>query len=345
MTGQDSAPRTTSPNQSMAALEADAEKLRAEIAGLQAELVALRGRTPLQSESDVLQANEKLVRAAMRAQAVAENAAAIRRARQAAAQVRNDDLREANSQLVTSALHAQAQEAQAQQAHAQALTSMATAAHELRNPLSPIRLAAEMLGEARGDLARFTKLRDIIEAEVGHIVRLVDDLVDGSRVASGKLSLLRAETSLAGALETAVETCRPAIESRGQQLVVELPPGDAMNLHADRSRLVQVFTNLLDNASKYTLEGGRLQLVAARSAGAVMVRVQDNGIGIPAEALPRVFDMFFQDSAAAVLRPNGLGIGLAIVRELVEAHGGTIVASSEGEGQGSVFEVTMPVDA
>ena len=153
---------------------------------------------------------------------------------------------------MTSALHAQAQEAQAQQAHAQALTSMATAAHELRNPLSPIRLAAEMLGEARGDLTRFTKLRDIIEAEVVHIARLVDDLLDGSRMASGKLSLERADTALAPVLETAAEACRPAIESRQQQLVVELPPDDAKPLHADHTRLVQVFTNLLDNASKYT---------------------------------------------------------------------------------------------
>src|SRR5690606_34843663 len=212
-------------------------KLREEVAGLEAELAALRGRTPLRSESDLLEANEKLVVAAMRAQAVAESAAALRRSgRQAASRALNDDLQEANSQLVASALHAQEREARARKGQAQALASMATAAHELRNPLSPIKLAADMLGEARGDLKRFTRLRDIIESEVVHIVRLVDDLVDGSRVASGKLSLLRAETSLAGALETAVETCRPAIESRGQQLVVELPPGDAMNLHADRSR-------------------------------------------------------------------------------------------------------------
>ena len=332
-----------SKKQALAALEADAVKLREEVAGLQAELAALRGRTPLRSESDVLEANEQLVLAAMRAQTVAENAAAIRLARQAAARARSDDLQEANSQLVTSTLHAQEQEAQAQQAHAQALTSMATAAHELRNPLSPIRLAAEMLGEARGDLKRFTKLRDIIESEVDHIVRLVDDLLDGSRLASGKLSLERVDTGLAPVLETAVEACRPAIESRQQQLVVELPPDDAMPLRADHTRLVQVFSNLLDNASKYTPEGGRIHLVAARTPGALTVCIHDTGIGIPADALLHIFDMFFQDTAAAVLRPGGLGIGLAIVRELVEAHGGTVVASSDGEGEGSTFEVTFPV--
>ncbi|MGY0559236.1 sensor histidine kinase [Luteimonas sp. A277] len=332
-----------SKKQALAALEADAVKLRAEVAGLQAELAALRGRTPLRSESDVLQANEKLVQAAMRAQAVAENAAAIRRTRQDASRARSDDLQQANSQLVTSALHAQAQEAQAQQAHAQALTSMATAAHELRNPLSPIRLAAEMLGEARGDLSRFTKLRDIIEEEVVHIARLVDDLLDGSRMASGKLSLERADTGLALVLETAVDACRPAIESRLQQLVVELPPDDAMPLHADHTRLVQVFTNLLHNASKYTPEGGRIHLAAAQTPGELTVRIHDTGIGMTADTLLHIFDMFYQDAAAAVQRPGGLGIGLAIVRELVEAHGGTVVASSDGEGLGSSFEVTLPV--
>ncbi|WP_457021172.1 sensor histidine kinase [Luteimonas sp. A611] len=345
MSGQDSPSRTAASIQSLVALEADAVKLRAEVAGLQAELAALRGRTPLRSESDVLEANEQLVLAAMRAQAVAENAAALRLPRQAAARARNHDLQEANSQLVTSSLHAQEQEAQAQQAHAQALASMATAAHELRNPLSPIRLAAEMLGEARGDLKRFTRLRDIIESEVVHLVRLVDDLLDGSRLASGKLRLERADTGLAQVLEIAVETCRPVIESRRQQLEVVLPPGDAMHLHADHTRLVQVFTNLLDNASKYTPEGGRIDLVATRTPGALTVRIQDTGNGISAGALLHIFDLFFQETAAAALRPGGLGIGLAIVRELVEAHDGTVVASSGGEGQGSTFEVTLPVDA
>src|SRR5690606_9905955 len=340
MSGPDSPPPTAA---SQLALEANAAKLRAEVAELQAELAALRARTQLRSEDDVLEANEQLVRAAMRAQAVAENAAALRHASQVAARTRYHDLQEANRQLVASSLQAQEHEARAQQAHAQALASMATAAHELRNPLSPIRLAAEMLGEARGDLKRFTRLRDIIESEVAHLVRLVDDLLDGSRLASGKLRLERADTRLARVLEIAVETCRPVIESRRQQLEVALPPGDAMHLHADHTRLVQVFTNLLDNASKYTPEGGRIDLVASRAPGALTVRIQDTGNGISAGALLHIFDLFFQETAAAALRPGGLGIGLAIVRELVEAHDGTVVASSDGEGQGSTFAVTLPV--
>lgn len=339
MSGRDSPPPTAA---SQVALEANAAKLRAEVAGLQAELAALRARTQLRSESDVLEANEQLVRAAMRAQAVAENAAALRLAREAAARARHHDLQEANSQLVTSSLQAQEHEAQAQHAHAQALASMATAAHELRNPLSPIRMAAELLGEARGDLTRFTRLREIIESEVVHLARLVDDLLDGSRLASGKLRLERADTGLARVLDIVVETCRPVIESRRQKLVVELPAGDAMRLHADHTRLVQVFTNLLDNASKYTPEGGRIDLVATRAPGAFTVRIRDNGNGISADGLLHIFDLFFQETAAAALRPGGLGIGLAIVRELVEAHDGTVVASSGGEGQGSTFEVTLP---
>src|SRR5690606_8726904 len=234
------------------------------------------------------------------------------------------------------------QETLALEAHARALGSMAAAAHELRNPLTPIRLAAGMLGDARDDTVRFTRLRDIIEMEVVHIAQLVDDLVDGSRVVSGKLRLEFADTGLASVLDTAVAPFRPAMEAHRQQLVLDLPPDDTMQLRADRTRLVQVFTNLLDNASKYTPEGGRIELRATRSAEAFTVDVHDTGIGIPADALVPIFDMFVQHSAAAALRPGGLGIGLAIVREVVEAHGGTIGASSAGEGLGSTFQVTLP---
>lgn len=325
-------------------LESEAVKLRAEVVALQGELATLRERTPLRSERDLLEANQQLVLTAMRAQAVADNTAALRRAGpHADSRTRNADLLEANSQLVASALRAQQGEAIAREAQARAIATMASAAHELRNPLSPIRLAAEMLAEAREDPERFTRLRAIIEAEVEHIVRLVDDLVDASRVASGKLRLQRTDTSLATVLESAVATCGPAIASRGQRLVFEVPPQDAMSLSADRSRLLQVFTNLLDNASKYTPHGGQIGLAAARADGALVVRVCDSGIGIPPAALLRVFDLFFQDAAAAKMRPDGLGIGLAIVRELVESHGGTITASSEGTGCGSAFVVTLPM--
>ncbi|WP_132986889.1 ATP-binding protein [Luteimonas terricola] len=356
MTRRDSTSRSAVATQSLATLEAHAVLLRAEVAGLRAELANLRDRLPPRGGGDLLEANEQLILAALRAQAVAE--AAERHREEAAARKRSIDgrqragtraqhgaLQEANGLLVASSLQAQAQETRALEAHAQALGSMATAAHELRNPLTPIRLAAGMLGEARDDLVRFTRLRDVIEAEVVHIARLVDDLVDGSRVVSGKLRLEYADVNLASVLESAVQTCRPAMESRHQQLVIDLPAGDAMQLHADYTRLVQVFTNLLDNASKYTPEGGRISLVAVRSPAALTVSVNDNGIGVPADALLRIFDMFVQDSAAAALRPGGLGIGLAIVRELVEAHGGTVVGSSGGRDLGSTFVVTFQASA
>src|SRR5690606_33232831 len=198
--GQEPPLRTAASSQSLVALEADAVKLRAEVAQLQAELATLRGGTLLRNESDVLEANEQLVLAAVRAQAVAENAAALRLVRQTTARARSHDLQQANSQLVASSLHAQEQEAHAHQGPAQALSAMATAAHELRNPLSPIRMAAELLGEARGDLTRFTRLRGIIETEVMHLARLVEDLLDGSRLASGKLRLERTDTGLARVL-------------------------------------------------------------------------------------------------------------------------------------------------
>lgn len=256
--------------------------------------------------------------------------------------VLHDALQEANAHLVISALHAQAQEGEAREAHARQLKSMVMVAHELRNPLAPIRVAAGMLDRARDDLAQFTWLQQIIEGQVTHIARLVDDLLDGSRVSTGKLHLEREQVDLRRVLETAVHTCRPAMETRHQQLLVDLPP-DAMPLHGDRTRLVQVFTNLLDNASKYTPEGGRITLATVQSNDAVTVSVSDNGIGISDDALPHVFDLFVQDSRAVALRKGGLGIGLAVVRELVEAHGGTVVGTSGGKDMGSTFAVTLPI--
>ena len=203
---------------------------------------------------------------------------------------RHDALQEANAHLVISTLNAQAQEGEAREAHARQLKSMVMVAHELRNPLAPIRVAAGMLDRARDDLAQFTWLQQIIEGQVTHIARLVDDLLDGSRVSTGKLHLEHEQVDLRRVLETAVYTCRPAMETRHQQLLVDLPP-DAMPLHGDRTRLVQVFTNLLDNASKYTPEGGRITLATVQSNDAVTVSVSDDGIGITEDALPRVFDL------------------------------------------------------
>ena len=165
-------------------------------------------------------------------------------------------LQEANGHLVLSALEAQAGEAHAREAHARQSDAMAMAAHELRNPLTPIRLAADMLEEARDDLPRLAGLQDMINDQVRHLARLVDDLLDGTRIAAGKLRLECGPVDLGQVPEMAVLTCRPAMEVRGQQLDLDLDPGNVVRLHADRTRLVQVFANLLDNASKYTPDGG-----------------------------------------------------------------------------------------
>lgn len=254
-------------------------------------------------------------------------------------------LQEANGQLMVTALDSQAREAHAREAHARQSEAMAMAVHELRNPLTPIRLAADMLDEAREDLPRFARLREIIDDQVGHIARLVDDLLDGTRITTGKLRLEHGPVDLGQVLDMAVLSCRPGIDARGQQLEFAALPATAVWLHADRTRLLQVFSNLLDNACKYTPEGGHIGLCLERSNGDVTVTVRDDGIGIAAEALPQVFELFVQADDGSAAHRSGLGIGLALVRELVMAHGGTVVASSAGTGQGSTFVATLPLPA
>ncbi|MDR7194646.1 diguanylate cyclase (GGDEF)-like protein [Luteimonas terrae] len=262
------------------------------------------------------------------------------------AYVRSDQhavLQEANGQLVVSALDARAGEAHAREAQSRQSDAMAMAAHELRNPLTPIRLAADMLDAARDDVPRFARLRGIIDDQVGHIARLVDDLLDGTRITTGKLRLEQGPVDLGQVLEMAVLSCRTGIDARGQQLEFAVLPAGVVRLHADRTRLLQVFTNLLDNACKYTPEGGRIGVCLERFDDHVTVTVRDDGIGIAAEALPQVFDLFVQVGDGSPAHRSGLGIGLALVRELVMAHGGTVVASSDGTGQGSTFVITLPL--
>jgi diguanylate cyclase (GGDEF)-like protein len=267
----------------------------------------------------------------------------MQRAKRCDDRARHDALQEANGNPIVSALQAQSQESIAREAQRRQVHSMAKAAHELRNPPAPIRIATGMLDHSRDDLAQFTLLQEIIEGQgVVHTSRLVDDLLEGSRASTGKLSLKRALTDIRHVLDAAVLTCRPAIDGRQQQLEVHLPDPGAVQLHADRTRLVQIFTNLLDNTSKYTLERGRITLAVLTSDTTVRISVADNGIGIPPDALPFVFDLFVQDPRAIALHKGGLGIGLAIVRELVEAHGGTVTASSRGKERGSEFVVVLP---
>ena len=219
---------------------------------------------------------------------------------------------------------------------------LATLSHELRNPLAPIRNSVELLRQAGNDPALMEDACGILERQIGHMVRLMDDLLDISRVTSGKLQLHKERVELAAAVRSALEETRPVIEASGHELTVTLPQ-EAVFLNADSARLAQIFSNLLNNAAKYTDKGGHIWLTAERADGQVTVSVRDTGIGIRAEQLPRIFQMFSQTTRALERSQGGLGIGLALVRGLVELHGGTIEAHSNGPGMGSEFIVRLPV--
>jgi PAS domain S-box-containing protein len=220
---------------------------------------------------------------------------------------------------------------------------LAVLAHELRNPLAPIRYAVAM---ARKEGARVTERRlqaqAIIERQVEHMSRLLDDLLDVSRITRGTLMLRRCPVDLASAVAAAQEAARPLIEARSHTLAVTLP-AQPLRLVADPVRLAQVLANILINAAKYTDSGGRIELEATRRHGELMVVVRDNGMGISADMMPRVFTLFAQASPAIERSEGGLGIGLALVRGLVELHGGTVRAHSRGVGQGSEFVVRLPI--
>ncbi|CAG1015948.1 two-component system, OmpR family, sensor histidine kinase VicK [Burkholderiaceae bacterium] len=256
---------------------------------------------------------------------------------------RHLDLREANEQLVIAAMTAQELEHQVEEMHARQIKFLAMVAHELRNPLAPIRTAAELLKRARTDEALVAKVQGVIERQIGHMTRLVEDLLDGARVSTGKFRLETEQVNMADTLWTAADACRAAMDTKQQQLTVALPEGP-LRVRGDPVRLAQVFGNLLENASKYTPEDGHIALSAAVEGGSIVVTVSDDGMGITREALGHVFDLFVQGTRAMTAQNRGLGIGLAVVRELVEAHGGTVEARSAGKDLGSAFIVTLPAD-
>ena len=218
---------------------------------------------------------------------------------------------------------------------------LATLAHELRNPLAPMRSALEVMRGAEPGSADGERARQILDRQLEHMVRLVDDLLEVSRIRGGRIELRRERVDLAAILRDAVETSRPLLDARRHELRLEVPTG-RLPLHGDPVRLVQVFANLLNNAAKYTDPGGRIALLATERPEAFEVRVSDTGIGISAELLPRVFEMFAQADRSASRTQGGLGIGLTLVDALVRLHGGFVRARSEGPGRGSEFVVTLP---
>lgn len=218
---------------------------------------------------------------------------------------------------------------------------LATLAHELRNPLAPIRTGLELLS-ARPAPELATHTLDVMHRQLEHMVRLIDDLLDVSRITQGKLELKREPVMLSTAVDAALEASRPAIE-RGRHTLELSLTDEVLWLHADLTRVAQILSNLLNNASKYTASGGKILLSTRRDADSALVEVTDNGIGIPSDRLDDVFQMFSQVGRALDSSEGGLGIGLALVRRLVEMHGGTVIASSRGTGLGSTFTVRFPL--
>jgi signal transduction histidine kinase len=219
---------------------------------------------------------------------------------------------------------------------------IAMLAHELRNPLAPIRNALEIMRLTAADPDAVERSRAMLERQVGQMVRLIDDLLDVSRITTGKLRVQPEPVTLAAVLETAVEISRPALDKAGVRFTLSLPP-DALPLVGDRVRLAQVFSNLLNNAAKYTPEGGSVSLTAERDGAEAVVRVSDSGVGIPADVLPRVFDLFTQVDRTLNRSQGGLGIGLALVHRLVSLHQGRVTARSDGPGKGAEFAVHLPL--
>ncbi len=218
---------------------------------------------------------------------------------------------------------------------------LAMLAHELRNPLAPIRYAARVLGKLNVDEPRVEWARAVIERQVAHLARLVDELLDISRIARGKINLKKARVELSELVRQACEAAQPLMSAKGHRFEVMIPE-KRVTIEGDLVRLVQVLQNLLDNAAKYTPERGRVELVAGLLGREVEIEVRDNGAGIPASLLPEVFDLFRQGEHGPDRSLGGLGIGLTLVRKLVELHGGRVEARSAGLGQGASFTVRLP---
>lgn len=217
---------------------------------------------------------------------------------------------------------------------------LATLAHELRNPLAPIQTGLTVLRIGKPDQA--PRVLAMMERQVGHMVRMIEDLLDVSRISRGKLTLRRSRVELSTVIDTAVETSRPLISAANHTFTLTVP-GNLVWLDVDATRVAQIISNLVNNAAKYTPPGGRIDLVAELVDQAVEIRVIDTGIGIAAAMLPRIFELFIQVDSATERAQSGLGVGLALAKQLAEMHGGSISAASAGDLGGSVFTLRLPI--
>ena len=248
---------------------------------------------------------------------------------------------EANEQLVLAALNAQDLQAKAEQALAEQKSALAKVAHELRNPLTPISMIAErMVSMPSVELPR---MRGLIEGQVQHLSRIVEDLLDVSRASGGRLRITSLDIDLMQVIEKAVDVCRPMMAAKNLHFST-LFPFETLPMHGDPVRLAQVVHNLLSNAVKYTPNEGDVKLCMSLAPEGVKIQVTDSGIGIGAQTLPFIFDPYVRDAHAVGFCGTGLGIGLTVVREIVEAHGGKITGQSAGEGLGSEFILTLPIE-
>lgn len=218
---------------------------------------------------------------------------------------------------------------------------LAMLAHELRNPLAPIGMAAQILRLGQATPARVQQTCEIIDRQIGHMTSLLDDLLDVSRVTGGLVALAQELHDMGAVVRDAVEQARPLVDARQHRLSLKLP-AQAAQVRGDSTRLVQIVTNLLNNATKYTPQGGTIELELTQDASWLQVVVRDNGIGIDAKLLPHVFDLFVQGERSPDRAQGGLGVGLALVKSLVERHGGSVRVTSEGLGAGSEFTIKLP---
>ncbi len=309
-------------------------KARAVLAALNKELSeANTQRADSRQIEQLIEANQQLVLAILTAQSDAEKPQHT-----AEEQQRYLEMREANEQLVLAVLSAQHLQASAEQSLAQQRNTLTLVAHELRNPLTPISMIAGRL--VRVPSEELPRMQALIEGQVQHMSRLVEDLLDVSRASTGKFRLDRCSVDMTQTIHEAIEICRPVMLANELHFSAQLPEY-ALMVDGDPVRLSQILGNLLGNAAKYTPAGGNVTLSVTAEDNLMRLCICDTGIGISSKALPFIFEPFVQDVHAIGFNGAGLGIGLTVVRELVEVHGGTVTAFSKGDGKGSKFVVTL----
>lgn len=278
---------------------------------------------------------------AQRLAALEEENARLRR-ELAASEALAHSVREANQNLVLATVDAQTSRDDAEETNRRQNEFLAMLAHELRNPLVPISVSASLLERAPAVQGQLVRLTGVIQRQVGHMARLLDDLLDAARLSSGKITLAVQPLSLADMLDHAVETVQPRVRERNQQLLLPSNRSNVM-VDGDPVRLTQVFSNLIGNASKYTQDGGRIRVdVDVDVKDGIAVTIADNGAGMSADTIGSAFELFTQGPRSLARSEGGLGVGLNVVRNLVAMHGGSVTAASDGPGRGSTFTVRLP---